>query len=419
MKKERNRRRIVITGSWGGGKTTILRELQTDPHYEASILVIPEAAPLARSIGYTVDSERFEQHVVALQRALEDMVDTLESKADNRAILMHRGTLDAFAFWLYQGGEKKFFFDKIDSKHSRELLRYDVVIFLRTTAQYAPEIYELYRQKANRPPAEEAVRLEAFLNKAWDQHPCFFSIGEENMSWPQKADLVKAIVDAHLSPSRRPSRQEVNDTLSRIQYPSSHLYIINAAGQVQPQEKGKLRLQEMEEVVPDFQWDSLIDIGCAKGMFLLWAWQRYGLRRMVGVEAASDMVNACRKAVFYLNAPATILQGSLLELYRALPSACLVFVLHCYHYLYFGAPGIASHDQLFDILAHITDDTLVFANPLNLSLDKINLYRQKKISPEVIESYNAQAILESANRYFKVQKIPLGKGRPYLVMKKR
>jgi hypothetical protein len=210
--------------------------------------------------------------------------------------------------------------------------------------------------------------------------------------------------------------------LSQIEYPSSHQYSVDQRGDLQPCTAGASRLREIERILPKRPWSSLIDVGCAKGMFLLWALRRYGLRRAIGVEAADDMATACREAVDYLDAPAAILHGSLDSLYKALPPADLVFVIHCYHYLYFGSvfgtPGVPNHDRWFEILAAITSDTLVFANPLDLKPDKVERYRQEGFSEKMIQNYNAQAILESAGRHFDLQPFSLGAGRPYILMRK-
>jgi hypothetical protein len=363
---------------------------------------------------------------VALQKAQEEGIDELENQEDHRGILTHRGTLDALAFWEYQGGSAEKFFNMIASTHRKELERYDAVILLRTTALYAPGIYEGYRQSAGRPIAresrEKALELETFIHNAWKEHPGFFTIGEKEMHWPEKSRLAANILSAHLVPPGKPSCCEVNADLHKIRYPGSHQYTVNQQGQIQFPGKGKSRIRELETVLPHGSWDSLIDIGCAKGMFLLWAWQRYGLKRLIGVEAAKDMVAACRKAVNYLDAPATILHGSPGEYYKAFQPASLVLVLHCYHYLYFGSPygtpGNPSHDRWFDIFARITSDTLVFANPVKPGDNKISFYRQQGISGEVIRRYNAREILKSAQRHFHVKQFPLGEGRPYWVMRK-
>jgi hypothetical protein len=310
----------------------------------------------------------------------------------------------------------------IGSSHEAELARYDAVILLRSTAQGAPTVYEAYRRQCDRPSTEEAVRLESLLERAWQAHPRFFRVGNEEISWSQKSALARAILDARLPRPRPVSRRTLNTHLNQITYPSSHQYTVDRRGHVQPCTSGAARLREIERVLPEERWTSLIDVGCAKGMFLLWALRRFGLRRAIGVEAADDMVVACRQAVDLTNAPATILHGSLGSLYRALPAADLVFVLHCYHYLYFGSafgtPGVPSHDHWFQILSQITSDTLVFANPLELEPDRMEEYRERGFTEQVIEGYNAEAILDSAGRYFELQPVPLGGERPYIIMRR-
>lgn len=427
MTGERRRCRIVLTGAWGGGKTTLIQELRNDPDFCQSLLFPAESAPLARQSGISPDSRRFQYYVVTLQKAQEESLDKPDDPSDNRTILTHRGTLDALAFHEYRGGRRSTFFRLIDSTLLRELERYDAVILLRTTAGYEPESYERYRQNAGRPPdgesVERAVLLERYLYNAWKDHPGFFAIGEAGMSWEKKSALARGIIGDRLFKPRRLSRRQVNAGLRRIVYPGSHRFSIDNRDGLHIHRRGAARIRELESVLPRRSWHSLIDIGCAKGMFLLWAWQRFGLKRMVGVESAADMVNACRLAVRYLDAPATILNGSPADYYQALRPADLVLVLHCYHYLYFGSlpgrPGISSHDFWFDMLARLTADTLVFANPVELSAEKISLYRQQGVPEAAIKRYNEREILESAGRHFYIEKSCLGGGRPYRLMRKR
>ena len=441
---ENHRRRVVLTGAWGGGKSTLIRELQGDPRYARSILVIPEAAPLVRSMGFDVHSPAFERCVVRLQHALEDAVDLPEDASDRRLLLAHRGTLDALAFWQLQGGSLGAFFDLVASSQQAELARYDAVLLLRSTAHGLPQAYQNYVQRCGRPPAEDALRLEALLEGAWQAHPRFFVVGNAGLSWAQKSALARAVIDARQRPDPPPSLAALNARLAEITYPSSHQYTIERDGHLQPCQAGAARLREIERVLPRDRWASLIDVGCAKGMFLLWALDRLRLEWAIGVEAAKDMVSACRQAIDFVGAPATILRGPLDGLHPILRPAELVLVLHCYHHLYFGSPfgtpsrskghsnmkgseaahsdgtpGAFSHDRLFALLSRITTDTLLFANPLTLRPDQVWHYQQLGIPGEAIQGYNRQAILESAGRYFDLQQFPLGGERPYILMRKK
>ena len=231
---------------------------------------------------------------------------------------------------------------------------------------------------------------------------------------------IEEIQPAPTSPAPLPDQEAVNEVLAQISYPSTHQYTVNA-GRVCPAPVALPRLLELESVLPDRRWRSMIDIGCGKAMFLLWAWQRFGLERLVGVDDAPPMVSAARLAAAHLGAPATILQGPPGEFATVLAPADLVVVLHCYHYLFFGSlagsPGNPSHESWFDFFARITADTLVFANPLELSDDKAHWFLERGARAEAIAWYCPEAILSAARRHFSVTLHPLGGGRPYLVMR--
>jgi hypothetical protein len=135
------------------------------------------------------------------------------------------------------------------------------------------------------------------------------------------------------------------------------------------------------------------------------------------------MVEACRGAVEYLDIPALILRTSLLECFPIIPPADLVFVFHCYHYLYFGSEygtaGAFDHDRIFQALSRICTDTLVFANPLVLSDEKKNHYRQKGVQEDILQAYQENSILAHASRYFDLASMPRQDERPYIIMRKK
>lgn len=224
------------------------------------------------------------------------------------------------------------------------------------------------------------------------------------------------------TPSGFPDQDVVNQALTLIDYPSTHQYTIDG-GRMCPAASALPRLSEIASLLPDRQWRSLIDIGCGKGMFLLWAWRHFGLQRLVGIDDAEPMVTAARLAAEHLGAPAAILHGPPSEFEAALSPADLVFVFHCYHYLFLGSasgsPGIDSHDSWFDFFARITTDTLLFANPLELTPKQVEEFRDRGVTVDALSRYRPDAIMAAARRHFDVTPHSLGGGRPYLVMTRR
>lgn len=422
MQKLINRRRIVLTGAWGAGKTTFINELLSQPIMLKKFILLPEIAPLTKRIGFHPENEAFEFHVLANQHALEDAADYQEYPSDQRILLTHRGSLDALGFWLFQGNESKCFFEEAGTPMAGELARYDTVIFFQTTAQGMPEVYSRYSQANPRPDSTQAAQLENCLKQAWHNHPRFFFISNQT-TWEEKAVLAKTIIQSRIPPDTPLSIDHVNYTLQKITYPSTHQYTISKKKHISYGESARDRLTEFAYVLPNKPWTSLIDIGCAKGMFLLWLSKKFHLKWAIGLDTDLKMVHAARDAVDFLRVPATIFHGALSHLHPILPVADLVVMLHCYHHLYFGFsyddPGCPSHDTWFRILASITRDTLLFANPLELDSKRLRLYKQKNISDEIIADFNTNAILESADNYFDLKRHSLGGMRPYIIMEKK
>lgn len=224
-------------------------------------------------------------------------------------------------------------------------------------------------------------------------------------------------------PRRPPGRQAANELLRRITYPSTHQYTVGPGGSIVLEPKAAARIRDLEAVLPRRSWTSLIDIGCAKGMFLLWAWSRFGLRRLLGIEPSPEMAEAARAAATALDAPAEILAAPPGRLLGTIAAADLVLVLHCYHYLYLGSdigiPGIPRHDFWFDFFASITKDTLVFANDLELSEPQRQRFLELGAPSAEIGGYRRDRILSSAGRHFELTFTTLGGGRPYVVMRRR
>lgn len=416
------RRRIVLTGAWGGGKTTLIQELQADKDYRDRLITLPEAAPQVRREGFDPSSLLYEKIVFEMQHRLEDEADALQYPSDDRLVLVHRGSLDALGFWLYSGCQEKDFFHLTSATFKEELARYDAVILLRSTAHDAGDIYTRYRQEKDRGTPEDAIHLEACLERAWREHPRFFSIPNIGLGWREKADLAQAIIDPLLDfvPTNMAA---VNNRLDQLTYPSTHQYHVDENHRMHPSPSATARLDELSQVLPQYGWQSMIDIGCGKGMFLLWAAQQFHLRRVTGIDPSSEMIHTARLAADYLGALATFLHGRLDQFHPILAPADLVMMFHCYHYVYFSPsipvePG-KLHEYWFGLIARITADTFIFANPLELTPKQAAYCRQQGGSDELIASYHEKGILEAAGRYFDLQPFNLGGGRPLILMRKK
>ena len=168
MNKLNMKRRIVLTGGPGGGKTTALdlfrRELL------GKIASVPEAATMIFSGGIERSlSEKVictqQIAIFNLQRHLEDVQRTTNPDC---LILCDRGCLDGLAYWPRCEAD---FFKTMNTTLSYELSRYDAVIFFETAANSGQEI------KSNNPirneSAQKAILLDQRLQQIWSQHPNF------------------------------------------------------------------------------------------------------------------------------------------------------------------------------------------------------------------------------------------------------
>jgi len=124
------RRRVVLTGGPGAGKTAVLELIRRSfcPH----VKVLPESAGIVFGGGFP----RLEDagHRRAAQRAIFYVQRELEAAADsdNPAVVMcDRGTVDGGAYW--PGPDD--LWSAVGTTLGDQLRRYDVVIHLRTPTQ--------------------------------------------------------------------------------------------------------------------------------------------------------------------------------------------------------------------------------------------------------------------------------------------
>jgi SAM-dependent methyltransferase len=377
---------------------------------------------LARQEGHDPADPLYERTVLETQHRLEDQIETDESQTGKRICLLHRGSLDALGFWLYAGGQAEEFFALTGTTYQAEYARYDLVVLMRSTANAAPDSYAHYLARKTRGSMVEALRLETCLERAWAGHPRFFILPNTGLDWPRKSQLARTIIESQTA-AALPALTAVNKNLNQIPYPSTHQYTISPSGQIQPTEKAARRLDELQRVLPRHAWQSALDIGCGKGMFLLWVCEKFQLQRATGLDASAQMIQAARAAGNFIQSPAVFLHGTFDQLHPVLPPADLVLMLHCYHYIYFSQ--LASdlnwdwHAYWFGVLATLTRDTLVFANPLELTSKHRAEFSAQGHTQQAIDSFNRTAILAAAESFFTVEETQFGGGRPLIVMRTR
>lgn len=163
------RRRIVLTGGPGAGKTAVLELVRQS--FCRHVDVLPESASILFRGGFRRGATPAGK--AAAQRAIFHVQTELETVAeveDNAAIVLcDRGTIDGFAYWPGPGD----FWASLGTTRDRELRRYDAVIHLRT-----PPLGGGYNHAnpVRIESADEAAMVDRRLEAAWAGHPRRFVV---------------------------------------------------------------------------------------------------------------------------------------------------------------------------------------------------------------------------------------------------
>jgi len=182
-------RRVVLTGGPGAGKTATLGIVRR--YLCAHVAVLPESASILFSGGFPRRPDDGTRR--AAQRAIYRVQAELEGLpefTDNLAVaLCDRGTVDGLAYWP---DSPDAFWSDLGTTHAREFARYDSVIHLRTPRAAWYQITGVRTEAA-----EEALRLDACIERAWASHPNRHIIDAERdfLSKVQRVlDLLRAEV---------------------------------------------------------------------------------------------------------------------------------------------------------------------------------------------------------------------------------
>lgn len=179
------RKRIVLTGGPGAGKTAVLGLMHQFACKHVSVL--PESAsmlfvggfPRGGTLGQRAATQRAIYYV---QRELEISADA----ADHAAIVLcDRGTVDGAAYWPGPGT----LWEAVGTTHEAELERYDVVIHLRT-----PDASGYNQTNAMRTETvEQAALIDERIAEVWKTHPMRYVI-ENEADFMQKARRALAVL---------------------------------------------------------------------------------------------------------------------------------------------------------------------------------------------------------------------------------
>ena len=183
------RRRIVLTGGPGAGKTAVLEALK---HLLCShVVVLPESAGIVFGGGFprvnTPPARRAAQRAIFhVQRELETVAD----ESDSAIVLCDRGLVDAIAYW--PGPED--FWASVGMSLDDAIARYDAVIHLRV-----PDADQGYHQTnpLRVESAEEAAAIDQRILDAWSRHPRRYVV-EASTDFLAKASRVLTLVGQEL-----------------------------------------------------------------------------------------------------------------------------------------------------------------------------------------------------------------------------
>ena len=162
------RRRIVLTGGPGAGKTAVLELIRQS--FCEHVKILPESASVVFGGGFPRGQS--ELGLKAAQRAIFYVQRELEAAADagNPAIVLcDRGTIDGSAYW--PGVED--LFASVGTTLEEQLRRYDAVIHLRTPT--GANGYN-HQNPLRTESAAEAAVLDGRIVAAWERHPRRFIV---------------------------------------------------------------------------------------------------------------------------------------------------------------------------------------------------------------------------------------------------
>jgi predicted ATPase len=158
------KRRIVLTGGPGAGKTAVLEMARRSLCEHA--VVLPESASVVFGGGFP--REKRVGTAAAAQRAIFHVQRELETSLDDRdevaLVLCDRGTLDGLAYWPRAEAD---FWRELGTTREENLARYDLVIHLRPP----PEGDGYHGSTLRTETAAEAADIDLRIETAWDGHP--------------------------------------------------------------------------------------------------------------------------------------------------------------------------------------------------------------------------------------------------------
>jgi predicted ATPase len=183
------RRRVVLTGGPGAGKTAVLELIRQ--YFCKHVMVLPETAGIVYGGGFPRSTlpevrQAAQRAIYHVQRELETAAET----SDSAVILCDRGTVDGSTYWVGSGD----LWSSVGTTLQEQIARYDTVIHLRTPG---PQNGYNYQNPLRIETPEDAAIIDERILHAWESHPRRFVI-EPSANFLSKAARALEILRAEM-----------------------------------------------------------------------------------------------------------------------------------------------------------------------------------------------------------------------------
>jgi predicted ATPase len=179
--------RIVLTGGPGAGKTTVAAHIAA--RRPERYVVVPEAATQIyhrlRTRWDLLDKPGRRSAQVQIYRLQIEQASAAARGHPGKDLLLDRGTVDGAAYWP-DGAED--YWRALGTTLEAELARYDMVIWLQSTAEIG-----LYDGECSNPcrfeDTQEAIACGQRLAELWRGHPNYHAVA----AFPTLAEKIAAV----------------------------------------------------------------------------------------------------------------------------------------------------------------------------------------------------------------------------------
>lgn len=179
------RRKIVLTGGPGAGKTAVLEMLRLS--LCRHVVILPEAAGILFNDGFPRDDIPDVRR--AAQRAIYHVQTELERaiRAKGTAVMLcDRGVVDGVAYWPGPGD----LFAAVGTTRADALARYDAVIHLRVPAEADGYGHSNPHRIES---AAEARAIDDRILAAWSGHPRVFVVESANDFFTKATEALQLL----------------------------------------------------------------------------------------------------------------------------------------------------------------------------------------------------------------------------------